>query len=81
VAASITSATLGCSIIPTDKEVLQKWLKSGPMENRTLFSTEAGTPQGRNHLAYVGEPDTRRAGAASQADLPATEDRWEDAQS
>jgi O-methyltransferase involved in polyketide biosynthesis len=28
---------------------------------------------GRNHLAYVGEPDTRRAGAPSQADLPATE--------
>ena len=32
--------------IPTDKEVLQKWLKAGFMENRTLFPTEAGTPQG-----------------------------------
>jgi RNA-directed DNA polymerase len=32
--------------IPTDKEVLTKWLKAGFMENRTLFSTEAGTPQG-----------------------------------
>src|SRR6266566_8178583 len=32
--------------IPTDKEVLQKWLKAGFIENRTLFPTEAGTPQG-----------------------------------
>ena len=32
--------------IPTDKEVLHKWLKAGFMENRTLFPTEAGTPQG-----------------------------------
>ena len=34
------------SHIPTDKEVLSKWLKAGFMENRTLFPTEAGTPQG-----------------------------------
>ena len=32
--------------IPTDKEVLSKWLKAGFMENQTLFPTEAGTPQG-----------------------------------
>jgi group II intron reverse transcriptase/maturase len=32
--------------VPTDKEVLHKWLKAGFMENRTLFPTEAGTPQG-----------------------------------
>jgi len=32
--------------VPMDKEVLQKWLKAGFMENRTLFATEAGTPQG-----------------------------------
>jgi RNA-directed DNA polymerase len=32
--------------IPADKEVLWKWLKAGFMENRTLFPTEAGTPQG-----------------------------------
>jgi RNA-directed DNA polymerase len=32
--------------VPTDKEVLRKWLKAGFMENRILFSTEAGTPQG-----------------------------------
>ena len=32
--------------IPTDKEVLGKWLKAGFVENRTLFPTEAGTPQG-----------------------------------
>src|SRR5580658_7895048 len=32
--------------IPTDKDVLRKWLKAGYMENRTLFPTEAGTPQG-----------------------------------
>ncbi|HZM06307.1 MAG TPA: reverse transcriptase/maturase family protein [Candidatus Saccharimonadales bacterium] len=29
-----------------DKGVLQKWLKAGYIENRTLFPTEAGTPQG-----------------------------------
>lgn len=32
--------------IPTDKEVLKRWLKAGYMENRMLFPTEAGTPQG-----------------------------------
>jgi RNA-directed DNA polymerase len=32
--------------IPTDKAVLRKWLKAGFMENRTLFPTKAGTPQG-----------------------------------
>jgi RNA-directed DNA polymerase len=32
--------------IPTDKEVLRKWPKAGFMENRMLFPTEAGTPQG-----------------------------------
>jgi len=32
--------------IPTDKVVLRKWLKAGYVENRTLFPTEAGTPQG-----------------------------------
>ncbi len=32
--------------IPTDKTVLQKWLKAGYIENRTLFPTQAGTPQG-----------------------------------
>src|ERR1700678_3835997 len=32
--------------VPTDKQVLQKWLRVGYIENRTLFPTEAGTPQG-----------------------------------
>jgi len=32
--------------VPTDKVVLQKWLKAGFMENRILFPTQAGTPQG-----------------------------------
>jgi len=32
--------------VPTDKKVLRQWLKTGYMENRTLFPTEAGTPQG-----------------------------------
>jgi RNA-directed DNA polymerase len=32
--------------IPTDVTVLQKWLSAGYIENRTLFPTEAGTPQG-----------------------------------
>ena len=32
--------------IPTDKVILQKWLQAGFVENRVLFPTEAGTPQG-----------------------------------
>jgi len=32
--------------IPTDVAVLQKWLCAGYIEKRTLFPTEAGTPQG-----------------------------------
>jgi len=32
--------------IPTDRMVLRKWLKAGYMENRQLFPTESGTPQG-----------------------------------
>jgi RNA-directed DNA polymerase len=32
--------------VPTDATVLQKWLCAGYMEKRTLFPTEAGTPQG-----------------------------------
>jgi RNA-directed DNA polymerase len=32
--------------IPTDEHTLHKWLKAGFVENRTLFPTEAGTPQG-----------------------------------
>jgi RNA-directed DNA polymerase len=32
--------------LPMDKEVLRKWLKAGFVENRILFPTEAGTPQG-----------------------------------
>jgi RNA-directed DNA polymerase len=32
--------------ILTDRVVLQKWLGAGYIENRTLFPTEAGTPQG-----------------------------------
>lgn len=32
--------------IPTDTEVLQKWLRAGFVDSRTWFPTEAGTPQG-----------------------------------
>ncbi|TPQ40494.1 reverse transcriptase domain-containing protein [Cupriavidus pinatubonensis] len=32
--------------IPTDKAILQKWLKAGYLHNRVLHSTQAGTPQG-----------------------------------
>ena len=32
--------------IPTDKVTIQKWLKSGFIDNGKLFATEAGTPQG-----------------------------------
>jgi RNA-directed DNA polymerase len=32
--------------IPMDKTVLRKWLKAGYVDKRTLFPTEAGTPQG-----------------------------------
>jgi RNA-directed DNA polymerase len=32
--------------IPMDKAILRKWLKAGFIESRTLWPTEAGTPQG-----------------------------------
>jgi RNA-directed DNA polymerase len=32
--------------ICTDTKVLERWLKAGYVENRTLFQTNAGTPQG-----------------------------------
>jgi RNA-directed DNA polymerase len=32
--------------IPVDKMILQKWLKSGFMLNKQLYTTEEGTPQG-----------------------------------
>jgi len=32
--------------IPLDKLMLKKWLKAGDMENRRLYPTEEGTPQG-----------------------------------
>jgi RNA-directed DNA polymerase len=34
------------SNIPTDREVLRKWLKAGFVERASLFPTERGTPQG-----------------------------------
>lgn len=32
--------------IPMDRRILKRWLKAGYMENGSLHSTEAGTPQG-----------------------------------
>jgi RNA-directed DNA polymerase len=32
--------------VPTDTVILQKWLKAGYIEDRQLFPTNAGTPQG-----------------------------------
>jgi RNA-directed DNA polymerase len=32
--------------IQTDRMILKKWLKAGYMEDKQLFPTEAGTPQG-----------------------------------
>ncbi|WP_218018925.1 reverse transcriptase domain-containing protein [Legionella busanensis] len=32
--------------IPLDKRVLQEWLKSGYVEQKKWFNTDAGTPQG-----------------------------------
>lgn len=32
--------------IPMDKKILQKWLKAGYLEGKTLHMTEEGTPQG-----------------------------------
>ena len=32
--------------IPMDKTILRKWLQAGYMENRRLYTTEEGTPQG-----------------------------------
>lgn len=34
------------SHIPTDKNILSRWLKSGYMEQKAFHPTEAGTPQG-----------------------------------
>ena len=34
------------SHVPMDRTILKKWLKASYMENRQLFPTEAGTPQG-----------------------------------
>lgn len=34
------------SNIPMDKEILQKWLNSGYMQDGHLYKTQAGTPQG-----------------------------------
>jgi RNA-directed DNA polymerase len=34
------------SRVPTDKEILRKWLKSGYMESDVFHTTEEGTPQG-----------------------------------
>jgi RNA-directed DNA polymerase len=31
--------------VPTDQQVLRKWLQAGYVENRNRFRTEAGTPQ------------------------------------
>ncbi|WP_260334907.1 reverse transcriptase domain-containing protein [Paraburkholderia sp. MM5384-R2] len=32
--------------VPTDTVILQKWLKAGYIEDRQLFPTNAGPPQG-----------------------------------
>ncbi|WP_137924295.1 group II intron reverse transcriptase/maturase [Cupriavidus sp. 2SB] len=32
--------------VPTDRKVLKRWLSAGYMEDRQLFPSEAGTPQG-----------------------------------
>jgi RNA-directed DNA polymerase len=32
--------------VPMDRAILRKWLKAGYVENRQIFPTEAGTPQG-----------------------------------
>jgi len=34
------------TLIPTDTQVLRKWLKAGYVERASLFPTEVGTPQG-----------------------------------
>ena len=70
--------------IPTDKAILQKWLKAGYVYERKLFPTEAGTPQGgiisptlmnltldgleSRLAAEFGQKDTRQ-GDASQINL------------
>ena len=42
--------------IPMDKTILRKWLKAGSMENRRLYPTEEGTPQGSLCKALHNEP-------------------------
>ena len=32
--------------VPTDRKMLQEWLKAGYLESQILYNTEAGTPQG-----------------------------------
>jgi len=32
--------------IPTDKQVLKQWLKSGAIDRRNWYPTKEGTPQG-----------------------------------
>jgi RNA-directed DNA polymerase len=53
--------------VPMDRAILKKWLKAGFIESRTLWPTEAGTPQGGiisptlANLALDGlEPELRR---------------------
>jgi RNA-directed DNA polymerase len=56
--------------VPTDKEVLRKWLKarvhgkSNPLPHGGRHAT------GRDYLAHAGQPDTGRTGNAAQGNLP-----------
>jgi RNA-directed DNA polymerase len=64
--------------IPTDKTILQEWLKAGFIEKNLLYPTEEGTPQGGYHLTGTGEHDfgwvrMRTETPLSQETLPKSE--------
>ena len=67
--------------IPTDKEVLEKWLKAGYMENRTLFPTEAGTPQGGIISPTLANLTLDGLGRLLKENLPSKDGPWEAVQS
>ncbi len=69
--------------IPMDKTILRKWLQAGYMENRRLYPTEEGTPQGGicspvianmaldglEHLLASHFPKRRKAGIQAKVNL------------
>ena len=51
--------------VPMDKAILRKWLKAGFMKSRTLWPTEAGTPQGGIISPVLANIDAGRSGSGT----------------